>query len=81
LEIEKKNLGDDHINYATTLNNLCITLEKLGDFEKAKACYLKVLEIKKKHLGEDHIDFAITLNNLCIILKNFGEYEKAIDGY
>jgi tetratricopeptide (TPR) repeat protein len=49
LEIQKKNLGDDHIKYATTLNNLCITLEKLGDFEKAKACYLKVLELKKKN--------------------------------
>jgi hypothetical protein len=39
LEIEKKQLGEDHIDYAITLNNLCITLEELGDFEKAKDGY------------------------------------------
>jgi hypothetical protein len=35
LEIQKKHLGEDHIDYAVTLNNLCIILDKLGDFEKA----------------------------------------------
>jgi tetratricopeptide (TPR) repeat protein len=32
LEIKKKNLGQEHIEYASTLGNLSIVLEKLGDY-------------------------------------------------
>jgi hypothetical protein len=32
LEIEKKNFGEEHVEYASTLGNLSGTLEKLGDY-------------------------------------------------
>jgi hypothetical protein len=32
LEIEMKNFGEEHVQYASTLNNLSVTLEKLGDY-------------------------------------------------
>jgi hypothetical protein len=36
LEIQKNNYGEDHVNYAKSLNKFCISLEKLGELEKAK---------------------------------------------
>jgi tetratricopeptide (TPR) repeat protein len=63
LEIEKKNYGEEHVQYASTLGNLSGTLEKLGDYEGAKEGYLKALEIKKKNFGEEHVQYASTLGN------------------
>jgi hypothetical protein len=36
LEIEKKHYGEDHVDYAITLNNLALILSDLGDYEAAK---------------------------------------------
>jgi tetratricopeptide (TPR) repeat protein len=74
LEIKKKNYGEDHIEYAKTLQNLCISLKSLGEYENAKEGYLKALEIDKKHYGEDNVEYAITLQNLCGTLNDLGEY-------
>jgi hypothetical protein len=43
LEIIKKILGEEHVDYASTLGNLSVTLEKLGDYFGAKEGYLKAL--------------------------------------
>jgi hypothetical protein len=32
LDIEKKNFGEEHVQYASTLNNLSGTLRILGDY-------------------------------------------------
>jgi tetratricopeptide (TPR) repeat protein len=77
LEIKKKHYGEDNVEYAITLQNLCGTLNNLGEYEKAKEGYLKALNIKKKHYGDDHIEYARTLENLCITLMSLGEYEKS----
>jgi hypothetical protein len=36
LEINKRNYGEDHVEYAITLENLSIVLKNLGDYEEAK---------------------------------------------
>jgi hypothetical protein len=36
LEINKRSFGDDHVQYAMTLENLSIVLSDLGDYEGAK---------------------------------------------
>jgi hypothetical protein len=36
IEINKRNFGEDHVEYARTLSNLSITLIRLGDYEGAK---------------------------------------------
>jgi hypothetical protein len=36
LEIKKKHYGEDHIEYAITLNNLANRLSELGDYETGK---------------------------------------------
>jgi tetratricopeptide (TPR) repeat protein len=72
LEIRKKLTGEYDINYANTLNNLGLTLENLGEFEKAKEGYLKVLDTYKKHYGDNHTEYARTLFNLSRTLNNIG---------
>jgi hypothetical protein len=32
LEIIKKNFGEEHVEYSSTLGNLSVTLYKLGDY-------------------------------------------------
>jgi tetratricopeptide (TPR) repeat protein len=60
-DLIKRRYGEEHVENARSLQNLCVTLERLGEFEKAKEGYLKALEIFKKYYGEDHIDYATTL--------------------
>jgi hypothetical protein len=36
LEINKRSFGEDHVEYATTLNNISTVLRDMGDYEGAK---------------------------------------------
>jgi hypothetical protein len=45
LEIKKKHYGEDHIEVAKTLEKLCASLEKIGEYKKAKEGYMNVLDI------------------------------------
>jgi tetratricopeptide (TPR) repeat protein len=36
IEIKKRSFGEDHVEYARTLENLSSVLLNLGDFEEAK---------------------------------------------
>jgi hypothetical protein len=36
LEINKRSFGEDHVEYATSLENLSSVLKDLGDYEGAK---------------------------------------------
>ncbi len=47
LEIKKEAYGEKHVEFARTLENLSIVLEKMGDYEGAKEGLLKSLEINK----------------------------------
>jgi hypothetical protein len=53
------------VEYGLSLQNLCLTLRSLGEYEKSYDGFLKALEIIKKFFGEDHVEFANTLQNLC----------------
>jgi tetratricopeptide (TPR) repeat protein len=77
LEIKKRSFGENHVQYATTLENLSNALRNLGDYEGAKLGYLKALEINKRSFGEDHVEYARTLGNLSGVLRDLGDYEGA----
>jgi tetratricopeptide (TPR) repeat protein len=74
IEILKKNFGEEHVQYASTLGNLSNILVTLGDYQGAKDGLLKALEIKKKNFGEEHVDYASTLGNLSNTLYKLGDY-------
>ncbi len=51
LEIEKEQLGSNHVEVATSYNNLGMVYRYAGEFAKAKEYYERALEIRKEQLG------------------------------
>jgi CHAT domain-containing protein/Tfp pilus assembly protein PilF len=78
VEIRKKALGEDHPDYATSLNNLAELYQRVGEPGKALPLCQRALEIRKKALGEDHPAYAESLNNLAELYRGVGEPGKAL---
>ena len=79
LEINRKVLGEEHPDTASSLNNLGALLQAMGDYEGARPYYEKALEINRKVLGEEHPDTARSLNNLAILHYYEGKFRIAFD--
>ena len=77
LEITKKALGEEHPDYATSLNNLAELYRAMGAYDRAEPLYRQALEIRKKALGEGHPDYATSLNNLAGLYRAMGAYDRA----
>jgi len=77
LAIRKEVLGEEHPDYATSLNNLAGLYHAMGDYARAEPLYRQAMEIEKKVLGEVHPDYAISLNNLALLYKSMGDYARA----
>lgn len=54
LEIRKNILGEDHPDYAWSLQNSSDLYWKTGEKEKARETILQVIRIREKKLGKDH---------------------------
>ncbi|TRU32368.1 MAG: tetratricopeptide repeat protein [Microcystis aeruginosa Ma_MB_F_20061100_S20D] len=78
LEILGKSLGNDHPDYAGSLNNLAALYKSMGQYEQALPLHQQALEILGKSLGTDHPDYAGSLNNLAALYKSMGQYEQAL---
>jgi CHAT domain-containing protein/tetratricopeptide (TPR) repeat protein len=70
-------LGDQHPDTATSLGNLALMYESLGDYAKAEPLYRQAPEIDKRALGETHPKYATDLNNLALLYEALGDYTKA----
>jgi tetratricopeptide (TPR) repeat protein len=81
LKVLEQKLGPEHLDVATTLNNLALLYYKMGDYEKALPLYQRALDIREKVLGPQHPDVATTLNNLAGFYDNMGDYEQALPLY
>ena len=81
LEIRKKALGEDHPDYATSLNNLAELYRAMGDYAKAEPLYRQALEIRKRALGEEHPDYATSRKGLAGLHELMGDYAKAEPHY
>jgi tetratricopeptide (TPR) repeat protein len=77
LEIYKQALGEDHPDYAMSLNNLGSLYDDIGDYKNAEIYYKKAAEIYKQAFGEDHPDYASSLNNLGALYVVVGDYKNA----
>ena len=70
-------MGEEHPDYATSLNNLAGLYKSMGEYAKAEPLYRQALEIRRRVLGEEHPDYATSLNNLAVLYESMGEYAKA----
>ncbi|XP_046849012.1 uncharacterized protein LOC124442557 [Xenia sp. Carnegie-2017] len=81
IEIETKAFGPDHVNIATTYNNLGLVYKDMGENKKAKDFYERAMEIQTKAFGPDHVNIATTYNNLGLVYHDMKQYEIAKDFY
>ena len=84
LEVAEKNVGPNHLDVATSLNNLALLYYTQGRlyraqsrYEQAEPLYKRALAIREKALGPDHPDVAECLNNLAELYRTQGRYAKA----
>jgi CHAT domain-containing protein/Flp pilus assembly protein TadD len=77
LAIRKKVLEENHLDVATSLNNLAQLYDSQGRYSEAEPLYKEALAIRKKQLGDNHPDTAQSLNNLAILYKKQGRYSEA----
>jgi tetratricopeptide (TPR) repeat protein len=77
LEICRSQLGEDHPNTASSLNNLAGLYKSQGRYGEAEPLYQQALEIRRSQLGDDHHDTASSLNNLAVLYEFQGRYGEA----
>ena len=78
LAINKKVLGEDHPNTATSYNNLAACLEEQSKHVEALTLYRQALKINQKALSEGHAGMATSYGNVAHCLDNQGKYNEAV---
>ena len=79
LEILDSIFGENHPDYAISLNNLAKLFALNNDLQRAISYGNKVLEIRIQLFGENHSDVAISYGNLSSYHFSNGNYSLAID--
>jgi tetratricopeptide (TPR) repeat protein len=77
LDIRSKQLGPEHQDTVTSMNNLAVVLEGQGKYEAAEAMHRRALELSEKVLGPEHPDTLRSMNNLAVVLEGQGKYSTA----
>ncbi len=73
LEVAEKNVGPNHPDVATSLNNLALLYNTQGKNAEAEPLHKRSLAIREKALGPEHPDVAQSLNNLAVLYKTQGK--------
>ena len=77
LAISEQQLGPDHPNMASSLNNLAALYQDQGKYELAEPLYLRALSIYEQQLGPEHPWTATSLNTLATLYRTQGKYKQA----
>jgi CHAT domain-containing protein/Flp pilus assembly protein TadD len=77
MEICKVQLGENHPNYASSLNNLAGLYREMGRLTDAEPLFRQAMEICKVQLGENHPSYASSLNNLALLYQAMGRLMDA----
>ena len=70
-------LGEQHPDYAASLNNLALLYDAMGRHAEAEPLYKQAMEICRTALGEQHPDYATSLNNLAALYVAMGRHAEA----
>ncbi|MEO5948606.1 MAG: CHAT domain-containing tetratricopeptide repeat protein [Chitinophagaceae bacterium] len=73
----KKEFGQSHPDFATSINNLGTVYKKLEQYEKAALLLNEALNIRKTLLGKDHPDYASSLSELGALYRKTEQFKKA----
>jgi CHAT domain-containing protein/tetratricopeptide (TPR) repeat protein len=78
LDIRKAIIGEQHPNYARSLNTLGALYSANGDFPRAESLYQRALRVGKSVFGEQHPAYATTLTNLGGLYLEMGDFTRAV---
>ena len=78
LEIRKRQLGEDHPSYASSLSHLAKTHEALGHYNEAIRLTNEALAITERNQGKTSSQYAAKLNNLSVYYEDLGKYGDAL---
>jgi CHAT domain-containing protein/tetratricopeptide (TPR) repeat protein len=76
-ELARSELGEDHPETLTSLINLGLLLQAMGDLAAALPCHEQALGTSRRVLGHDHPDTVSCLINLGSLLEDRGEAAAA----
>jgi CHAT domain-containing protein/tetratricopeptide (TPR) repeat protein len=77
IETTRAALGEEHPEFATSLNNLGLLCRTTGHFGEAGRLLQQALEIRRKTLGDCHPLVATSLNSLADLHLATGDYVEA----
>ncbi len=77
LEFRRRELGPEHPDTLTSMNNLADTLGKQGDLAGARKLQEETLAIERRVLGPEHPDTLTSMNNLADTLGKQGDLAGA----
>ena len=69
LEVAMANVGPDHPDVATSLNNLAALYDTQGEYAKAEPLYKRSLAISEKALGPDNPNVTGSLENMAYMYR------------
>jgi len=75
--LRKEVLGEKHLDYATSLNNIAGLYRDMGKYIDAEPLYFEAKNIWKETLGEKHPFYATALNNLALLYYSMGKFALA----
>jgi len=79
LAIREKALGADHLDTATSLNNLAELYESQGKYDEAEPLYKRALAIAEKALGAGHPNVATVMENYAELLRKMNREAEAVN--
>lgn len=77
LTLREKALGPDHLDVASSMNNLARLYKEQGMYARAKPLYIRALAIDERMLGPSHPSVADTLGYLATLYQAQGAYDRA----
>ncbi len=77
LKVTKKRLGEEHLDVATSLNNLALLYDFQGRYSEAEPLNIQALALRRQLLGDEHPSVALSLNNLAAFYRDQGRYNDA----
>jgi serine/threonine protein kinase len=72
LKLQREHLGPEHPEVASTLNNLGVTLTRLGRYDQAIGRYEESLRLHTAIEGPEHPNVAQSAHNLGAVLRTLG---------
>jgi CHAT domain-containing protein/Tfp pilus assembly protein PilF len=81
LAIVKRKHGANDIRTITAINNLGMTLYRLGQMDQAEARLSESLKLHLATFGADHAETASAQNNMGLLYTARGKYDKAEQAY